>query len=162
MTKRKIFEQYLFNGLGFPILLLNVPMIQFEGDWAPDIDYEVLEKSILFLLAQKHSYLKGNEIHFIRTYFSKTLQEFGDIFGVSAAAVKKWEDCGDQFTNMNEGTEKLLRLFVLDQLLPENVKKVDILDYRKKIKQLIEQRFDKHATDPIAIDTSLFDEQIAI
>ncbi len=160
--KRKIFEQYLFHGLGFPILLLNVPMIQFENDWAPDINYELLEKSVLILLCQKSARLKGNEIHFIRSYFSKTLQDFGNIFGVTAAGVKKWEDCEDQFTNMNEATEKLLRLFVLFQLFPESTKKSDIFSYRKKINYLIEHHFDRHGTDPIAIDTSQLDDKIAI
>lgn len=153
---RKIFEQYLFHGLGFPILLLNVPMVQFENDWAPDINYEHLEKSALILLCQKSARLKGNEVHFIRSYFSKTLQEFGNIFGVTAAGVKKWEDCEDQFTSMNEATEKLLRLFVLFKVLPES-----IINYRK-INNLIEHHFDRHGTDPISIDTSQLDDKIAI
>jgi DNA-binding transcriptional regulator YiaG len=160
--KRKIFDQYLFKGLGFPVLLLNVPMVQFEGDWAPDVDYETLEKCILLLLCQKHSRLKGDEVHYIRTYFSYTLQSFGDIFGISPAGVKKWEDCEDQFTSMGEASEKLLRLFVLDQLLPAAVKKNDIIEYRKKIKYLIEHHFDNHATDIISIDTSQMDDRIAI
>jgi DNA-binding transcriptional regulator YiaG len=160
--KRKIFEQYLYMGLGFPVLLLNVSMIRFEDDWAPDINYEQLEKCVLLLLAQKHSRLKGDEVYFVRTYFSKTLTEFGNIFGISAAGVKKWEDYGDQVTNMNAASEKLLRLYVLDQTLPETEKKLDILNYRKQVKHLIEQQFDIHGTDPLAIDTSQFDERIAM
>lgn len=160
--KRKVFEQYLFKGLGFPILLLNVPMVEFEGDWAPDIDYEALEKCVLLLLCQKHARLKGDEVRFIRAFFLKTLQDFGNIFGVSAAGVKKWEDSEDQFTNMNEASEKLMRLYVLDQLLPETAKKNDILKYRKDIKQLIEQHFDRHGTDPVTIDSSLVDLRMAI
>ncbi len=139
--EHKIFEQYLYKGLGFPVLLLNVPMVKFDDDWALDLDHELLERGVLLRLCQKSSSLKGNEIKFIRTFFSKTLQQFGDQFRVTPACVKKWEDRGDQFTSMHETTEKMIRLFVLNNLLPEKFTETQTLNYRENIKKLIDQHF---------------------
>ena len=130
--KRKVLEKYLYNGLGFPVYLLNVPMIKFDDTWAPDINHELLEKYVLLVLCQQLSPLTGDEVKFIRSWFAMTLQQFGDKFGVTPAGVKKWEDAEDQFTHMNEATEKLIRLYVLDCLFPQKITKEKIIRFLKK------------------------------
>jgi len=77
--ERKICEQFLYQGLGFPIHLLNVPMIKTRGKWTPDIDYNKLQKAILNALVKKQSSLTGNEIRFIRKYFRKTLMNLEEL-----------------------------------------------------------------------------------
>ena len=34
--RQKIQKNLLFETLGFPIILTNVPMVEIRGEWAPD------------------------------------------------------------------------------------------------------------------------------
>ena len=115
--ERKIQKQFIDHGCGFPVVLINVPMIKIRGEWIPDIDYNILEKSILIDLCHKTFKLTGNEIRFIRIYFEMTLQAFAKRFGVQHPTVIKWENFKDIPTNMSVGTEKDIRLFVIKELM---------------------------------------------
>lgn len=110
--ERKVKAQHIDYGCGFPVTLVNVPMIKIRGEWTPDIDYNVLEKTVLLMLCHKPFKLTGNEIRFIRMYFEMTLQAFAKRFGVQHPTVVKWENFKDSSTNMSIGTEKDIRLFV--------------------------------------------------
>lgn len=89
--KRKTQDHFVYEGLGFTIHLLNVPMIKTRNEWTPDIDYNRLQKAVLLSLATKPANLTGNEISYVRKYFKRTLEAFGLEFGVSHAAVIDWE-----------------------------------------------------------------------
>lgn len=114
--ERKIKSHHIDHGCGFPIILINVPMIKVRGEWTPDINYNTLEKSVLLMLCHKPFKLTGDEIRFIRLYFEMTLQEFAKRFGVQHPTVVKWENFKNSSTNMSIGTEKDIRLFVIKEL----------------------------------------------
>lgn len=88
---QKIVKHFIYEGLGFPVHLRDVPMMKTRGQWTPDIDYNQLQQDVLVSLAKKDSPLTGNEIRFIRKFFRKTLEMFGQEFGVSQTAVMDWE-----------------------------------------------------------------------
>ena len=112
----KIQKEFIDTGLGFPIRLMNVPMIRVRGEWTPKVDYNELALRVLRALAHKPSRLMGSEIKFIRTHFEMTLQEFAKRFCVTHVGVLKWEKTKGQSTAMNWSTEKDIRLFVLTKL----------------------------------------------
>jgi len=124
MRKRKIQKNFIYEGCGFPVHLLNVPMVHVRNVWAPELDYNKLDASVLQALAFKLSRLTGNEIYFVRHYFEMTTTRFATRFDVSFAAVLKWEKMSDQPTKMNWTTEKDLRLFIIKH----TVNKPKILD----------------------------------
>src|SRR5438445_164311 len=105
MEKKKL-KHFLYEGLGFPIHLMNVPMLKTRGKWTPDIDYNKLQQVVLLALAEKPLSLTGNEIKFIRKYFRKTLTAFGQEFGVSHVAVIDWEGEENRPIKINPATEK--------------------------------------------------------
>ena len=109
-------KEFLDNGFGFPIRLINVPMVKIRGHWTPQLDYNELAKVLLRALAHKPSRLTGNEIKFIRTHFEMTLQAFAKRFCVTHVGVMKWEKSLNRPTVMNWTTEKDIRLFVLTRL----------------------------------------------
>lgn len=117
--QRKIVKEYTDCGFGFPVILHRVPMIKAFGQWIPDINYKQLERGLLLALVHKPSRLTGSEVRFIRHYFKLTLQEFGERFDVRHTAVLKWEKAKDAPTRMDWSTEKDIRLYTVDQLLPE-------------------------------------------
>jgi hypothetical protein len=57
------------RGFGFPVVLMNVPLIGVFGVWTSDIDYNLLQKAVLFALAHHPSGLTGNHVRFIRFWF---------------------------------------------------------------------------------------------
>ncbi|MBS0654330.1 MAG: hypothetical protein JSR46_01005 [Verrucomicrobia bacterium] len=126
----KIKKKHIDYSCGFPVVLLNVPMIKLLGEWVVDINYDSLAKAVLLLLSKKSMPLTGNEIRFIRTYFGMTLREFSERLGVKHSAVVKWENTKDCFATITWGIEKDLRLFVLDHLCSSHK------DFRESYKAL--------------------------
>jgi DNA-binding XRE family transcriptional regulator len=114
--KNKAVTQFEYNGLGFPIILLNFPLIEVRGVQIPDIDYNLLQRNILLALCQKPFPLTGNEVRFIRQYFQMTYTSFAKKFGVTHASVMHWEKSGNSFAKIMPSTELYIRLCILDIL----------------------------------------------
>ena len=128
MTKRnsrKIKERVIYEGFGFPVVLVNVPMIKVRGSWTPEVDYNKLSRRLLEALAVKPARLTGSEVRFIRHMLSMTLEQFGKRFGVTHPAVMKWERAGNNPTAMTWAVEKDVRLEVLQR--PGGTRKRDFL-----------------------------------
>jgi hypothetical protein len=114
--ERKIQKRYVDHSLGFPVVLLNAPMVKFRGQWALYVNYNDYQKAILHLLAYKPARLTGNEVRFIRMFFKMTVRAFAERFSVKHPAILKWEGKGDASTLMTWSTEKDIRLFILDEM----------------------------------------------
>lgn len=104
---------FVYEGLGFPIRLINVPMRKSLGHWILDINFNRLHIGVLLLLVKKPERLSGKEIRFIRHYLEKSARDFGKLLGVSHVAVLKWEN---EERKMTIGTEIQIRLYILDHL----------------------------------------------
>jgi DNA-binding transcriptional regulator YiaG len=115
-VKNKILKQYIYEGLGFPVVLTKVKVREIRGEEVPDINYNDLQKSVLLLLCHKKDPLTGQELKFIRKYLEMTTTEFGNEFGCSHTAVLKWEKYGDHFARVEPGTEVCIRLFALKHI----------------------------------------------
>lgn len=113
---KKIVKKYIYNGLGFPIELHNVEMVMFNGEFQPKIDVRKIADLAIKSLVSQETRLTGNQIKFIRTYFSMSLREFSEIVNESHMAVKKWEDFKNKPTNMDKNIEILLRLHIYDHI----------------------------------------------
>lgn len=114
--KTKIVPVFLYEGLGFPIELEHVEMVNIEGEWHPKIDVRYIADEVIKKLATQEERLTGNQVKFIRSYFSMPLRKFGDtVVHESHAAVNKWEKRGNEITNMNENTEQVLRLYIIEK-----------------------------------------------
>ena len=114
---KKIIKSYIYNGLGFPVELHNVEMVMFHGESHPKIDVRKVSDFAIKSLVSQKSRLTGNQIKFIRTYFSMSLREFAKIANESHMAVKKWEDFKNDPTNMDKNIEIMLRLHIYDHVV---------------------------------------------
>lgn len=119
-TETKKVKRFTYEGLGFPIVLVNVTLVKKRSVWTPAIDYNKLQKGVLIALTHKPVALTGNEVHFIRTYFEMTLENFGKHFGLTHAAVLNWEKSGNRPAKVNPTTELCMRLFILEKLNESN------------------------------------------
>jgi DNA-binding transcriptional regulator YiaG len=110
---KKIKETFIYEALGFPVLLINVPMKKVFGEWCLDINFAQLQRKALLLLAKQMDPLCGREIRFIRHYLNMSTHKFGEVLGVTHVAVLHWES--DE-KKMNPSTEIFLRSYVLNHL----------------------------------------------
>tara|TARA_B100000989_G_scaffold298413_2_gene287621 strand:- start:970 stop:1419 length:450 start_codon:yes stop_codon:yes gene_type:complete len=117
-------EPYIYDGLGFPVRLDQVDMVLIDGEWLPKIDIQaVADKAILALGAQEQR-LTGNQLKFIRSYFSMALRQFAEtVVNESHTAVSKWEKFGDDITNMDINIEKIIRLYIFEHISEVNADK---------------------------------------
>lgn len=143
--KRKIQKTYVYDGLGFPIRLKNVPMVEIDGEYVMDINLNELQKVVLWMLCHKKKPLTGNEICFIRKYFALPAAEFGKLFAVTSSAVFKWEDHGDKLALVTPSTEQAIRLKVLEFLnsspiefknLCESIELIRLAQYQENEKNM--------------------------
>ncbi|HEY2811613.1 MAG TPA: hypothetical protein VGJ00_09530 [Rhabdochlamydiaceae bacterium] len=84
-------ETFIFEGLGFPIELINCPMKKVIGEWVIDVDLDALQLFVFKGLIHKPYPLTGREMRFMRKFMDLTTEEFGKKLGVTHAAVVKWE-----------------------------------------------------------------------
>lgn len=141
MNKKR--ETLIYEGLGFPIRLVNVPLKKVHGEWVFDFSMGVFQKAVLNMLARKSSPLSGPELRFIIDYFEMSYRDFAKIFGVSHVAVVKWEK---EKARMNPSTEIYLRLYILNYL------KVTDKEFRKLYLEINPAKLNDHENIPLEID----------
>lgn len=112
MSERKR-ETLVYEGFGFPIRLINVPLKKTFGEWVFDINFNQLQVAVLLLIVKKQTPLSGKQIRFIRHYLRMSTHAFAKLLGVTHVAVLKWEN---EERKMTAGTEIYIRLHVLDHL----------------------------------------------
>lgn len=120
MMEKKRVRKFIYEGLGFPIVLVDVLLVKKRDVWTPAIDYNKLQKAALLALSHKPFALTGNEIHFIRAYFEMTLENFGKKLGVTHVGVLNWEKMGNKSAKINPTTELCIRLLILEKLKMNN------------------------------------------
>lgn len=114
---KKWVENYCYEGLGFPVELKRVEVVEIDHAWHPIIDVQKVASTVINALAYQKTRFTGNQVKFIRSYFSMPLRQFGlEVVHESHAAVDKWEKNGNKITSMNNNTEYVLRLFIVEQL----------------------------------------------
>lgn len=119
MMERKIEDHFIDESMGFPVMLLRVPMKKVRDEWIPELPLNELQQVVLWILAHSSSALTGKQVRFIRHWMAETQQGFAAMHDVTHAAVSKWEAKGHQPTGMSRPTEILLRLNVLTALPTE-------------------------------------------
>lgn len=155
--KMKITEKrdtFIYKGLGFPIKLINVPMKKQFGKWCININFNKLMLLALVALAHKPAALNGGELRFIRTYLDMTTTAFGKLFGVSHAAVIKWESGKSQ---MSPSIDAYIRLFIMDHIKASNE------EFRNLFSKLNLEKISKSKSEKlIEIDGAANDLKMAV
>lgn len=135
--RHKTVKSYTYDGLGFPVHLTNVPMIEVRGEFILDIDFNKLQKAVLLHLCHKKTPLTGDEVKFIRKYFSLTTTAFAALFAHSHSAILKWENQGNSIARIAPTTELYLRLYILE-FLKKDAEDFKELYHEIRISQLAE------------------------
>ncbi|MCF6777459.1 hypothetical protein L3V83_12890 [Thiotrichales bacterium 19X7-9] len=117
----KTIKSYLYEGLGFSVELEEVKLEKLLDGWAPIIDVEKIAEEAVKALASHTSRLTGNQIKFIRHYFSMSLRDFASkVVSESHVAVVKWEKCANESSNMDINIEKMIRLYIYEKMFGQS------------------------------------------
>lgn len=128
-------KKLIWEGLGFPILLIGFPIKKIGNEKFPDVNMKDIQEKAFHSLMMKEIRLTGSELKFIRTYLQLTQQEFSKaINSRDRSSVSQWEQKKDKLTGMDLNTEIMVRLFMAKQCEEGSVKKgiQDLAWYRMK------------------------------
>ena len=145
--KDKKLETFTYEGLGFPIELINVPMKKIFGEWILDINLSKLQTEVLNMLVHQPTALQAGELRFIRKYFEMTTTAFGEVFGVSHVAVLKWES--GQLPS--PAMDMYIRMYVMDRLKAKN-EEFGKLYHQVSLASLAKSRKKRGSFKPFVID----------
>jgi DNA-binding transcriptional regulator YiaG len=145
-------ETFIYEGLGFPIELIDTPMKKVFGEWVIDIDMNELQSLVFKGLIHKPYPLTGKEMRFMRKFLGLSTTELGETLGVSHATVVKWEK---EQTKVAPIQETYIRMFLF-----ESLKDNELINLYKEIrpKMLAEAKSEKHP--PLPIDAKQLREVI--
>lgn len=114
----------VFEELGFPIVLVDPPMVTVRGHEMPDVNLRDLQDAVFRLLIVKPARLTGVEVRFIRKHLRMRQADLARVLNMANhSAVSQWEGRAAEFTGMEYNTEVLLRVWMAarvgmaDQLL---------------------------------------------
>ena len=107
----------LFKELGFPVLLVDPPMVEVRGELVPDVNLRHLQDAAFRLLVAKPGRLTGSEVRFIRKYLRMRQADLARVLNMANhSVVSQWESHGDDPAGMDYNTEVLLRIWMAARL----------------------------------------------
>ena len=115
--ERKTEESLVNRSLGFEVEVEQAPMRRMRGEWVLDIGTQRFQHIVLWKLIVSLNPLSGDHVRFMRLALEQTMEAFASYLEVSAPAVSKWQKKEERPTQMNKGTEVLMRLFAAESLL---------------------------------------------
>jgi len=103
----------VYKELGFPVLLVDVPLVEVRGVQVPDVNLKVLQDAVFTLLVTKPSRLSGAEVRFIRKHLRLRQVDLAQVLNMANhSVVSQWESREDAVAGMDYNTEVLLRLWM--------------------------------------------------
>lgn len=146
MNEKKI-ETFTYTDLGFPIELIDAPMRKILGEWVLDINLNVMQKEVLKMLIHQPTPLQAGELRFIRKYFEMTTTTFGKVFGVSHAAVIKWE--GGQLPT--PPMDLYIRMYAMNRLHAKN-EDFGKLFHEVSMVELVQAKKERRKAKPLSLN----------
>jgi DNA-binding transcriptional regulator YiaG len=150
MERKK--ETFTYQGLGFPVELIDTPMKKVFGEWVIDIDMNALQSFVFRGLIHKPYPLTGREMRFMRKFLEMTTTELGENLGVSHATVVKWEKDQAKIAPIQE---TYIRMFFLESSMDS-----ELLNLYREInpKKLAEAK--NKRPRPFSVDTKQLREAV--
>jgi len=139
-------KKILYNGLGFPMILVGFRTKKVQGEEVPDVNFKELQAKAFLALTHKPGPLIGAELAFVRAYLAMTQVEFARKVGLANhSRVSQWEKKGLKPTGMEFMSELSVRLLMASALQEGMIAKV----YR----ELSEKRLSAD-TEPVVVPSS--------
>lgn len=103
----------VFEELGFPIVLVDPPMVEVRGHRVPDVNLRELEGAVFRQLITQPARLTGAEVRFIRKHLRFRQADLARVLNMANhSVVSQWEGREDGAAGMEYNTEVLLRVWM--------------------------------------------------
>lgn len=112
MNTTKTKKNYVYNGLGFPVILAEATLRKIRGEWLLKLDVKKLSDAVFKELPHKPTGITGAEIRFARTHLDMSKRKFAEHLNVSHTAVNKWESSEQNKAHIDPLVEVALRSFL--------------------------------------------------
>ncbi len=104
-------KNFLYEGLGFPVLLADVKTEIHEGEEIPLINHRRLEEAVFEQLILTPEILTGAQLAWVRGFMGLSQVELAKHLAFNShATISSWESRGHEATGMDARTEYCLRL----------------------------------------------------
>ena len=121
MSRKKM----VYEGFGFPIVLVGFNTKKVRGEAIPDINFKELQGKVFEALTIKPGRLTGSELLFVRSYLELTQAQFARKAGLANhSRVSQWEKKAGKATGMEYLTELSVRLLMASEIREGLVAKV--------------------------------------
>jgi len=124
----------MYQELGFPILLIDPPMVTVRGQEVPDVNLRELQELVFHLLVAKPARFTGAEVRFVRKHLRLRQADLAEVLNMANhTVVSQWESREDGPAGMDYNTEVVLRLWMaskcgdgqrMQELLESGLKKL--------------------------------------
>lgn len=110
----QIVNNYEYQGLGVPVKLKQVKLVNIRGDWYPKIDVEQVAAELFESLLKKArtTPLTGEEIEFIRIHLNLSQTQFSQTLEIARATLARWEKAGAQVPKTRKNYQTVLQRLV--------------------------------------------------
>jgi DNA-binding transcriptional regulator YiaG len=100
-AKTNVKKNYVFTGLGFPVVIAEVEMRAHGNDCYPVINSRRLEDAVFDYLIDHPIPLTGSQVAFVRKYMDMTQQQFAKALDLSNhSRVSQWERTRDKIADI--------------------------------------------------------------
>ena len=118
-------HKFVYEGLGFPVVLVGFKTKKMRGEVFPDVNFKDLQAMAFSALISKPGRLTGSELLFVRSYLCLTQLQFSKQVGLANhSRVSQWEKKGLKATGMDYPAELTIRLIMAAAIEDRLISKV--------------------------------------
>jgi DNA-binding XRE family transcriptional regulator len=127
-------SKFIYEGLGFPVILVGFKTTKIRGEVLPDVNFKDLQAMVFSALISKPGRFTGSELLFVRSYLGLTQLQLSKQVGLANhSRVSQWEKKGLKATGMDYPAELSIRLMMAAAIEDNLISKV----YKKLSKNRI-------------------------
>ncbi len=110
-------KAYVYEGLGFPVMLIGVHTEVIHGEELPILNHADLELRVFEALLWSNHRLSGAELLFVRGFMRKTQAVLASDIGLkSHSMISQWEGKNLAATGMDAATENAVRMLMANHI----------------------------------------------
>jgi len=115
--KTKVTKNFIYGGLGFPVIFRTVEVKEVMGELVPNINHRKLQDDAFLVLLDAGFKFTGAHLSFVRHYMGLKQDDLGQRLGLSGhSMVSKWEKKKAAATGMSSAIEAGVRILMHEYL----------------------------------------------
>lgn len=115
--KTKKAKNFVYEGLGFPVLFKEVAVKEVLGEMVPDVNHRHLQDEAFRSLLTARFKLSGAHLNFVRHYMGLKQDDLAQRLGLSGhSMISKWEKKRTAATGMTSAMEAGIRMLMCEYL----------------------------------------------